>query len=218
MEYHKGLDHIHHAEEAIWIAKVNEARLSGHLCSWMSTFHSEQLDCYLDGGFLNGSYNLCQKFIFNDGTTWLLRLPRVSSICHRYADEKVIMEVEALDIIRRRTTIPVPGVNAWGRAEHNPLGLGPFLIMDFIHGISLTRLLTAPDSRLLKEDISDDHIEFLYRQMAGFMLQIFKIDFDHIGSLPTLRTGASVPVRPLTWKVHDILHAGGVDTFGAYDI
>ena len=215
MDYHKGLDYIHHAEEDIWVSKVNEARLNGHLCSWMSTFHSEQLTCHIEGGFLNGSYNLCQKFVFQDGTTWLLRLPRVSSICNQYADEKVIMEVEALDIIRKKTTIPVPGVKAWGRSEDNPLGLGPFLIMDFIHGVHLTQLLTRPNSRLLKEDIGDHELEFLYRQMARFMLQMFEIDFDRIGNLPTPYTGASVPIRPLTWKVHDILHTGGVNTFGA---
>lgn len=218
MDYHKGLDHIHRAEEDIWISKVNEARLNGRLCSWMSSFHSEQLACHLDGGFLHGSYNLCQKFVFQDGTAWLLRLPRVFSICNQHADEKVLMEVEALDIIRRKTTIPVPEVKVWGCSEHNPLSLGPFLVMDFIHGTRLSQVLTKPNSRLLRKDIGDDKIEFLYRQMARFMLQMFEIDFDRIGSLPTPRTGASVPVRPLTWKVHDILHTGGVDTFGMYTI
>ena len=67
MDYHKGLDHIHQAEEDIWVSRVNEARLNGQLCSWMSTFHPQQLICYVEGGFLNGSYNLCQKFVYEDG-------------------------------------------------------------------------------------------------------------------------------------------------------
>lgn len=39
-------------------------------------------------------------------------------------------------------------------------------------------------------------------------------DFPRIGSLPTPTTGFPSPPRPLTWKVHDIIQNGGVDTFG----
>ena len=142
----------------------------------------------------------------------------MSSISEQHADEKVHMEVEALDLIRKRTTIPVPEVKAWGHSRQNPLGLGPFLIIEFIQGTRLSQILTKPNSRLLRGDISDNDLDTLYRQMAYFMLQLFEINFDCIGSLPTPRTGASVPIRPLSWKVHDILHTGGVDTFGVYNI
>ncbi|KAJ5101329.1 hypothetical protein NUU61_003551 [Penicillium alfredii] len=214
MDCHKGLDYIHEAEEDIWVEKINELRLNGRLCSWMTGFHPQQLPCHLEGGFLNGSYNVCQIFIFEDGTTWILRLPRVSSISPEYAEEKVIMEVEALDIIHKKTTIPVPQVKAWGYARDNSLDLGPFLIMEWINGICLGGILIDGESRVIKKDISDDKIEFIYRQMADIMLQLHEIDFERIGNLPTPRTGASVPVRPLTWKVHDILRTGGVNTFG----
>lgn len=86
--------------------------------------------------------------------------------------------------------------------------------MEWINGIFLGGLLIDNESRVIKEDISDDKIEFIYRQMADIMLQLHEIDFERIGNLPTPRTGASVPVRPLTWKVHDILRTGGVNTFG----
>ncbi|KAJ5158790.1 uncharacterized protein N7500_008441, partial [Penicillium coprophilum] len=58
----------------------------------------------------------------------LLRFPRVKSIYPKYADKKVVIEVEALSLIRERISI------------------------------------------------------------ANFILQIFEINFDRIGSLPTLRT------------------------------
>ncbi|EAU30517.1 predicted protein [Aspergillus terreus NIH2624] len=214
MNCHSGLSYLHETEEAVWVDKVNDARVDGRLCSWISTFHACKLPCRLEGGFLNGSYNVCQKFVFEDGASWILRLPRVSSINSQYADEKTIMEVEALDIIHEKTTIPVPEIRAWGRSGDNPLGLGPFMIMDFLSGLSLDEVFTEGKSRFLKEDISPEDITIIYRQMANFSLQLFQIDFDQIGSLPTRRTGTSVPVRPLTWKVHDILHEGGVNTFG----
>lgn len=214
MDYHKCLDLLHQTEEDIWVDRINEARTDGRLCAWVTTLFPGQAPCRLDGGFLNGSYNLCQKFVFSNETTLLLRLPRASSVSSNYADEKVAMEVEALDLIRRQTAIPIPKVHAWGLAKSNPLGLGAFILMDFIDGVCLKELFTGEGSRLLKEEIPDCDIEFIYRQMANFMLQLFKVDFSYIGSLPTPITGVSPPIRPLTWKVHDIIQNGGIDTFG----
>lgn len=223
MEDHKPLDILQQTEEAIWVDKINEARLDGKLCAWVSTLNPGQSDkgqahCELTGGFANGSYNICQGMRFDDGTILVLRLPRVSSISPDYADEKVAMEVEALDLIRTRTTIPVPKVHAWGLAKDNPLGLGPFILIEYIDGVMLKDLFmgvrSGNGSRLLREDIPDGDVECIYRQMANFMLQLFKIDFPHIGSLPALVTGFPAPIRPLTWKAHDILRSGGVDTFG----
>ena len=71
----------------------------------------------------------------------------------------------------------------------------------------------------MREDISDNDVEYIYRQMANLLLQLFKLDFEAIGSLmwpgdviesPTAR-------RPLTFKAHSILQNGGVDTFGTTD-
>ncbi|KAH1515606.1 hypothetical protein KXW39_000824 [Aspergillus fumigatus] len=216
MDYNKPLDLLHMAEETVWVKKVNTARVDGRICSWASAFHPEKLPCRLDGGFLNGSYNVGQRILFDDGTTWLLRLPRASSVSPEYADEKVAMEVEALFLIREKTSIPVPKIYAWGPAEQNELGLGPFILMEFISGVCLNDVFGGGDSRLLKEEISETDIAYVYRQMARFMLQLFKIDFSCIGSLPTPKTRLAVPSRPLTWKGHEILRVGGVNVFGEW--
>lgn len=188
------------------------------MCQWVSTLHPDGLPCRLDGGFLHGAYNLCQKFIFTDSATWLLRFPRVGAISDEYADEKIAVEVEVLSLIRERTSIPVPTIHSWGLTADNPLGLGAFILMDFINGTNVNHFLRDPkvaaDTRLMREDISDNEVEFLFRQIANFQLQLFALDFDRIGSLPTPKTGFSAPIRPLTWKVHDIIQTGGVSTFG----
>lgn len=216
MDYNKPLDLLHAAEETDWVNKVNLARVDGRICNWASGFHPKKLPCRLDGGFLNGSYNLGQKLAFDDGTTWFLRFPRVSSVSPEYADEKMAMEVEALHLVREKTSIPVPEIYAWGFAGENQLDLGPFILMSFISGVCLNDVFGEDGSRLLKENIPDADVEYVYRQMAHFMLQLFKIDFDQIGSLPTPRTRFRAPYRPLTWKVHEILRVGGVDTFGSW--
>ncbi|EIT82593.1 hypothetical protein AO1008_01872 [Aspergillus oryzae 100-8] len=122
------------------------------------------------------------------------------------------MEVEALHVIQEKTSLSVPEVYAWGLARENRLGLGPFILINFINGICLGEVFGGGSSRLIREDIPDADIESLYRQMAHFMLQFYRIDFSQIGSLPTLQTKLPAPGHPLTWKAHEILRVGGVDT------
>ncbi len=216
MDIHKPRDLVNELRKSLWVGKVNRLRADRSFDPWVSTFHPDRLPCRLEGGFLNGSYNLGQKFVFNDGTAWLLRFPMVGTNADEYLDEKVAMEVEVLALLREKTTIPVPDVKAWGLAADNPLGLGPFIIMNFIEGVSLSRFLRAKEeSRFLRKDISDDYIKRIHREVARIHLQLFQLDFDRIGSLPTPKTGFPAPIRPLTIKVHDILHTGGVNTFGA---
>jgi hypothetical protein len=68
----------------------------------------------------------------------------------------------------------------------------------------------------MRGDISDSDMELIYRQLANFLLQLFQLGFDRIGSLPSPEAEAQSPtsIRPLTFKAHAILQNGGVDTFG----
>lgn len=214
------LDLVHEAQGQLWVDMVNETHRKNRLCDWVSTFHPEKLPCVLDGSFHHGAFNAGMKMVFSDSSAWMVRFPRRGMVCEDYTDEKVAMEVSALYLIRDRTTIPVPAVHAWGPAASNPLGLGPFIMMDFINGVSLSDLLQDPNverpSRVVRDDISDRDIEVIYRQLATFMLQLFALDFDRIGSLPSPPAGSQSPAppRPLTFKAHSILQNGGVDTFG----
>jgi hypothetical protein len=220
MDYNALIDLAYQVQGQLWVDKVNETYKTGHLCQWVSSFHPDGLPCQLEGTFHYGAFNAGMKMVFRDGTAWMVRFPRMGNVNDRYADEKVAMEVKALSLIREATSIPVPKVQAWGLAAGNPLRLGPFIIMDFIDGMSLSDILKDPNAerptRLMREDISDDDIEAIYRQFANFLLQLFKLDFDRIGSLPWPSPAAESPIliRPLTFKAHTILQNGGVDTFG----
>ncbi|THC87445.1 hypothetical protein EYZ11_013107 [Aspergillus tanneri] len=214
------IDLVHEMEGQLWVDKVNETHRTSRLCQWVSTFHPDKLACQLDGTFHHGAFNAGMKMVFSDSTTWMVRFPRVGMVCDNYTDEKVAMEVTALSLIHNKTTIPVPRVRAWGPAANNPLGLGPFIMMDFVNGVGLGDLLRDPNaerpSRVMREDISDSDIEVIYRQLANFLLQLFKLNFDRIGSLPSPQAEAEslTPPRPLTFKAHSILQNGGVNTFG----
>ncbi|KAK1770070.1 phosphotransferase enzyme family protein [Phialemonium atrogriseum] len=198
MDYNALIDLGYQVQGQLWVDKVNKTYGTGHLCQWVSTFHPGGLPCQLEGTFHYGAFNAGMKMVFRDGTAWMVRFPRVGN-------------VKALGLIREGTSIPVPKVQAWGPAARNPLGLGPFIIMDFIDGVSLSDVLKDPNAkrpmRLMREDISDDNIEAIYKQFANFLLQLFKLDFDRIGSLPSPSAEAESPrlIRPLTFKAHTIL-------------
>lgn len=174
MDCNKRIELIHEAQKNIWVDKVNEARVDGRMCHWVSTLHPDRLPGSLDGSFLHGAYNLCQKFTFSDNATWLLCLPLAEATCDQYADEKIAIEVEVLSLIHERTSIPVPTIYSWGVAADNPLGLGAFILMFFIKGTSVNRLLrdsaAAVDTRLMREDISDRDVESLFRLEASTLL------------------------------------------------
>lgn len=93
-------------------------------------------------------------------------------------------------------------------------------MIDFVNGVCLNNLPTDPNeaepTRLLREDISDGDIEVIYKQFASFLLQLFSLNFDSIGSLPApeAESESPMPKRLLTYKAHDILHNGGADVFG----
>lgn len=161
--------------------------------------------------------------VFSDNTSWAVSFPLVGIVCDEYADEKFAVEVTALRLIRDKTTIPAPRVQAWGPAASNAAVLGPFIMMDFIiDGVSLSNVLREPNAerptRVIREDISDGDQECLYRQMANFLLQLFELNFDRICGLSLLEDEAQRPTasRPLAFKAHCILQNGGVDTFGKF--
>ena len=217
MDPDERIEMVQTAQGELWEDQLNRAYRSGRLCEWVSTFHHGSPCRLASRDLVYGSYNAGFKLIFDDGTVWLLRFPRAGKVHGSFADEKVAMEVAAIDTIRRKTIIPVPKIEAWGVAAENPLGLGPFILMEFIQeGVSLNDLLKDVKSgtRLLREDVSDVELEIIHKHFAGFLLQLFKLDFDHIGSLDSTAPKLRFPVRPLTWKAHDILQTGGVDTFG----
>ncbi|SCV48372.1 uncharacterized protein FFB14_10342 [Fusarium fujikuroi] len=89
----------------------------------------------------------------------------------KFPDEKVRYEVATMRYVAANTTIPVPKIYHWGSAEEHPLGLGPFMIMEYIeHDRTLShalndRTLGPTDPHSLDPNISIEKLEFLYRQM-----------------------------------------------------
>lgn len=77
----------------------------------------------------------------------------------------------------------------------------------------------------MRQDIGDEVVATIYRQVTRFILQLFKLDFPRIGSLsksPSSRRNAcyaaAIDSRPFTWRAHEALVLGGVDTYSTVGI
>ncbi|KAG4422128.1 hypothetical protein IFR04_004755 [Cadophora malorum] len=167
------IDLVHEVQGQLWVDKVNETHRTGRLCQWVSTFHPDKLSCHLDRTFHHGAFNAGMKMVFSDSIAWMVRFPRVGMVCDAYTDEKVAKEVEALSLIYDMIVDSVPNIHAWGPAASNILGLGPYIMMDFINGVSASDVLKDPNAerptRLIREDISDSDIEVIYRQAHSIL-------------------------------------------------
>lgn len=203
-----------------WIRKYDEARGS-RLTGWISSLHPNRLPCKLMTDKMEdsrGAFNMNCKVKFDNDEKWIVRFPMVGKVINH--DEKVEIEVATMELIRQQTTIPIPDVKAWGLAADNPLGTGPYIIMNFVEGVSVSKILQNPDARIMREDVSEKVLEVILRQTINFLLQIRKLDFSRIGSLTSGSTAAedgfaaSIHARPLTQKAHEFLLQGGIDVFG----
>jgi hypothetical protein len=110
------------------------------------------------------------------------------------------------------TNIRTPKLIAYGMEDD--LGLGPFVITEFIKGRTLDKLWkeNPKESRSgLRSDIDEKVQEIVYRQVANILLELAEHKFDRIGSLSFDDGGSySVTARPLTLKMNEVARVGGV--------
>lgn len=214
MDWDECAEASHRAESLSWARKFNEAR-GPPLAAWVSTFRNN-LPCEVVGDDC-GSFNWSCKVRFNDGVQWMVRLAVPGRVMK--GDKKIAREVATMQFVKKETSIPIPSIIAWGLGDQNPLGLGPFIIMEFIEGEPLDTILrqySPPgETSVLRADIGDTELRVLYRQIANILLDLARHDFPQIGSLSNPSdTSDHITSPPLTLKMNEIESHGGVDTSG----
>ena len=161
-------------------------------------------------GWFAGSYNFCFRASFTEGPDAIIRFPKPG--CTAFADEKVSNEARVIEFILENTTIPIPRLISWGLTKDSPQQLGPFLISDFVHGVSLSSILRDPadkDWQFLNPAIDDETLNGVYEQIADIMLQLFQFNFSRIGAI-SKDPGSnkwSVTARPLTYTMNELATA-----------
>ncbi|EXV02166.1 aminoglycoside 3'-phosphotransferase/choline kinase domain protein [Metarhizium robertsii] len=132
-----------------------------------------------------------------------------------FPEEKIRNEVATIRYIQDHTAIPVPFILHWGTREESPLGIGPFIIMDYInHEMNMTAALNTPGLTLdippvLYPNIDEAKLEMLYRQVASILLQLSKLELPLIGALEeTHERSWEVTRRPLSMPMNELVRTG----------
>ncbi len=186
-----------------WIANVHDEDVIRLAAKYRPDKPQCNVECVL-----GGSFNVCFKVAFSDGLRWIVRVPKPGRVM--FMEKQVRDTVAAMKKVQSTTNIPVPNIIAFGTAEDNVAGFGPFMITEFVFGDNLAaKLYNNPD---------EDFEESIYRQIAGFLLELSGCRFDTIGSLSIDNHGDnptwSVRTKPLTLAINEILRCGGVNLYG----
>jgi hypothetical protein len=188
------------------------------IADWVSSFRDGHPPSKIIGTCC-GSFNWSCRLLFEDQVEWLLRFAVPGKVMDR--DEKLCREVAVMVLVREKTKIPVPKVHAWGVSTENPLGLGPFIIMDYIpNGKSLGHLWRVSDKdKILRTNISQGDMRKVFHQIAKFYLELSELVFPNIGSL-SIGDDQSIrsDLSPLTLKMQEIEAHGGVKTGGKLNL
>ncbi|KAI0192764.1 phosphotransferase family protein [Astrocystis sublimbata] len=158
---------------------------------------------------IKGGYNVLWRLEYKDGSSTALRVPFKGSV--KFPDEKTRYEAATMRYIAENTTIPVPKVYHYGIAAENPIGIGPFIIMEYIeHEMTMSEALADPldpdEYHVLDPNVSEHKLNLLYGQMANILLQLSRLKFPRIGSLVEHVDGTiSVSGRPLTQNMNSLI-------------
>jgi hypothetical protein len=165
------------------------------------------------GALKAGAFNALFRLKYKDGGAAVIRFAEPGRTM--FPDEKVRNEVATLKYIQDHTTIPVPFILHWGTKDESPLGIGPFIIMEYVnHKMNMTAALNKPgltpeDRPILNPDIGEKQLEMLYRQVANILLQLSKLEFPLIGALEEIDEWSSqVTRRPLSMPMNELVRTG----------
>lgn len=85
----------------------------------------------------NGAFNICYLVRYEDGFHAIVRFAALGKVMFRA--EKVRNEVAAINYLRQNTSVPVPEVFGHGHCR-----AGPYIVMSFIEGVQLSKILQDP--------------------------------------------------------------------------
>ncbi|OOG00305.1 hypothetical protein ASPCADRAFT_125356 [Aspergillus carbonarius ITEM 5010] len=194
-----------------WVNRCSNS--SRGICDLANRYRQRD-DCLLLS-MHSGSFNFSFRLHWDDdGEDWLIRFPLAGK--SMFPDEKVRGEARLMKYIADHTSIPVPRVIGYGTADENPTGLGSYIIMTWVEGRKMSEVLrkdgSSDQDEALDPAIDGGVLKSMYAQMAHILLELWKLDFDRIGSLGRDEsTGESrITHRPVTLAMNELVRTCGL--------
>lgn len=146
------------------------------------------LTCTVSNCPKQGSYNVVYEVIFSDGVSWAVRVPCLPWDTER--ERMMQLDMVGLQYVVENTSLPIPHVHAYDCANNNVLG-HPYVIMDYVHGTRLIDVWNEPSWWS-----GERTKQRLLASIAGYMVELSKHEFDHIGRLDRTEPGGTYHVVP----------------------
>ncbi|KAL5390357.1 hypothetical protein DPSP01_001926 [Paraphaeosphaeria sporulosa] len=159
-----------------WLSKVIDAKQE--IVAFVASRRQGKPAGEFDG-YLKGSFNLSLVIRFsNGGPKAVIRFPKPGHTATAFRDEKVSNEVQFLKFLSEKTTIPVPRVPTE----------------------------TEQDEVILATDVDDMKLDYVYEQLADYMLQLSRLDFSTIGAISKSPSSnrCIASERPLTYNMNEL--------------
>ena len=105
------------------------------LAHYASTLHSGA-PCVVDPELAMGGRHMIRIIRFKDGSRWVARLRMTATETDdedNVADLLVRREVDCIQLVRERTTVPVPKIFGYMSSSRNEIG-APFMLMECLSG------------------------------------------------------------------------------------
>lgn len=157
-------------------------------------FASSALKCKVVPPPLTGTYHIAFPLKFSDGVRWILKVPARGCSDHwcEISAQSLTAEARTMQLLKRKTTIPIPEIYAFDASLDNSLHV-PFILMKFVDGISL-------HEAWFNRSVSPDSLEQIRRnileELAFAMVQLNDFASNQCGSLDFDQKGDVVGVSP----------------------
>ena len=130
------------------------------LCQFASRLN-EGKDCAADPHWTIGGRHLVRIIQFHDGSRWIARLRMPTTRSEEEQSQLVQSEVDCLQLVKERTTVPVPTVFGYISSTQNEIR-APFMLLECLSGNTGSDLNRGDDT----QGVPSKHKSSFYKEMA----------------------------------------------------
>lgn len=130
------------------------------LCRYASQLQGGE-KCTVDPQFTRGGRHMVRIINFQGGSRWIARLRMTTTMDDAQQSSLVQREVDCIQLVRERTSVPVPVIFGYVASAKNAVG-APFMLMECLSGnvgVDLNR-----------DFIPSQHKDKFYAEMARFQV------------------------------------------------
>ncbi|OJD17343.1 hypothetical protein AJ78_02581 [Emergomyces pasteurianus Ep9510] len=148
------------------------------------------VDCSINvTQFAAGLNNLVLELAFSDNVYWIVRIP------YHTIDDKIktslLSEIATMNIIRQRTSIPIPRIFGFEMSMDEPFGY-PYVLMEYVGGRRLDDVLARSVPQQYQAKVA--------KQLANVFAELQNLTFNRIGRLWCGETADQpIEIIPMEW-------------------